>query len=236
MDELHSLADLLDLQEVDLQIDRLLHERQSLPELDEYRRAHENTEALHERLVAAEAELHDTSLELDKTEGEHEISGQRLEAEQNRLYAGGLSARDAEFLRREVDMLTRQRSDAEDKVLELMESRDQQEAMVGELKAHYQEAATVKSGIEDAIKHAWASIDAQLATKEARKAGIVPLIDEDLLGLYEQLRGTKEGVAVGALADSTCGGCHLKLTAAEVNEARRSDPPRCIHCRRILVV
>jgi predicted nucleic acid-binding Zn-ribbon protein len=43
-------------------------------------------------------------------------------------------------------------------------------------------------------------------------------------------------VAIGALTDSMCGGCHLKLTAAEVLDAKRSDPPRCIHCRRILVI
>ena len=105
MEELHSLTDLLDLQDVDLQIDRLLHERQSLPELDDYREAHERAQAAEAALAAAQQELRDTSLELDKTEGELDITANRLEAEQNRLYAGGLSARDAEYLRREVDML-----------------------------------------------------------------------------------------------------------------------------------
>ena len=236
MEELRSLADLLDLQEVDIQIDRLLHERQSLPELDEYRQAHEHTETLHKQLTAAEMELRDTSLELDKTEGELELTGQRLEAEQNRLYAGGMSARDAEFLRREVEMLAKQRSDAEDKVLELMESRERQEAVAGDLKRRHDESAAAKAGIEEVIKRSWAGIDSRLAAKEARKSEIVPLIDGDLLELYEELRRSKEGVAVGALTDNTCGGCHLQLTVPEVTEARRSDPPRCIHCRRILVI
>ncbi len=236
MEELRSLADLLDLQEVDLQIDRLLHERQSLPELEEYRKAHEHNETLKAELASAEETLQTTSLDLDKTEGELEITGQRLEAEQNRLYAGGMGARDAEYLRREVEMLQRKRSDAEDKVLELMESRDQQDGIVADLQERQQQADSAKSQIEGVIKHAWAGIDAQLATKEARKAEIVPRIEQDLIDLYEQLRDSKDGVAVGALADDTCGGCHLKLTAAEVIEAKRSEPPRCIHCRRILVV
>ncbi len=63
----------------------------------------------------------------------------------------------------------------------------------------------------------------------------MPLIDEALIDLYESLRATKEGVAVGRLADGVCGGCHLALTAAEQLEATRADPPRCIHCRRIIV-
>lgn len=236
MEEIRSLSDLLDLQEVDSQIDRLLHDRQSLPELDDYRHAHERSEAVKGELTSAEGALRETSLELDKTEGELEIASQRLDAEQNRLYAGGMSARDAEYLRREVEMLTRKRSEGEDLVLELMERKELQEAEVQDLRTQSEEAAAAKETVEGVIKEAWKGIDAQLAVKEAHKAGIVPLIEEDLLGLYEQLREAKEGVAIGALTDDMCGGCHLKLTAAEVLDAKRSDPPRCIHCRRILVI
>ena len=44
--EMTSLADLLDVQELDLQIDRLLARRQSLPELDAYKDAHEREQEL----------------------------------------------------------------------------------------------------------------------------------------------------------------------------------------------
>jgi predicted nucleic acid-binding Zn-ribbon protein len=86
------------------------------------------------------------------------------------------------------------------------------------------------------ITAAWKEIDAELARREARKAEIVPPIPADLLALYERLRTTKEGVAVGRLADGQCGGCHLHLSAAEQAEAAAADPPRCTHCRRILVL
>jgi predicted nucleic acid-binding Zn-ribbon protein len=236
MEELRSLADLLDLQEVDLQIDRLLHDRQSLPELEEYRKAHGHHEAVTTELAAAEQVLHDTSLQLDKTEGELEINVGRLEAEQNRLYAGGMSARDADYLRREVEMLTRQRGEAETLVLELMESKETQEAAVTDLKRRLEEAGADVARVGGVIKEAWRGIDAQLATKESRKTEMVGRIDDELLELYDGLRDTKEGVAVGALTDGMCGGCHLKLTAAEVLDAKRTDPPRCIHCRRLLVI
>mgnify|MGYP001812430840 CR=1 FL=1 len=236
MEELRSLADLLDLQEVDLQIDRLLHERQSLPELEEYRVAHESAANADQALTTAEQELRETSLELDKTDGELEITAGRLDAEQNRLYAGGLSARDSEYLRREVEMLDRKRREAEDLVLELMEAREQQEAEVARLRSAAEEAAEVRSGLEASIREAWKGIDGRIAVKEVRKAAIAPLVSEDLLALYEELRESKEGVAVGEFTHDMCGGCHLKLTAAEVMDAKRSDPPRCIHCRRILVV
>ena len=236
MEDFQSLADLLDLQEVDLQIDRLLHDRQSLPELEDYRKAHQTAEAAAAALATAEQELRETSLQLDKTEGELEITAGRLDAEQNRLYAGGMSARDADYLRREVEMLDRKQREAEDRVLELMEEREERESSVETLRTQAEEAGAAKNALESVIKEAWKGIDGRLAIKEARKTEIVPLIDEDLLELYESLRQAKEGVAVGALTDNMCGGCHLKLTAAEVLDAKRSDPPRCIHCRRMLVI
>ena len=236
MDELKSLADLLDLQDVDLQIDRLLHQRQSLPELDDYRKAHARAQELTESHEAAALALRQTKLDLDKANGELELGEQKLAAEQNRLYAGGMSARDADYLRREVEMLGRKNRDLEDTILHLMEQSEQQEATTDELAARLAEAVETKDGLEATIQEAWKGIDAELGRKEARKADIVPLIDEYLLELYEELRPIKDGgVAAARLSEGVCGACHLTLTPAEQLEAKRSDPPRCIHCRCILV-
>ncbi len=236
MEELQSLADLLDLQAVDSEIDRLLQERQSLPALERYRRAHQHTEAIGARRDQAAADLRQTELDLDKTSGELEIAERRLAAEQNRLYAGGLSARDAEYLRREVEMLDKKKGDMEDEVLALMERRDELQGRLESLEADKATADAEKGEHEAVITTAWAEIDAHISRKEERKAGIVPLIPDDLLDLYERLRTEMDdGVAVGRLADGVCGACHLRLTVAEQLEARRSVPPRCIHCRAILV-
>mgnify|MGYP001813325504 CR=1 FL=1 len=236
MEEMNSLADLLDLQDVDLQIDRLLNERQSLPALAEYRAAHTREEDLKAGVGAAEAALRETTLGFDKTSGELDIAAAKLESEQNRLYAGGLSARDADFMRQEVEMLGRKKVEMEDSLLALMEQREEQEQALETLQGELATATEGKATLEAAIQEAWRGIDAELARKEARKAEIVPLIPEDLLALYEELRPVKEGVAIGRLVESVCGGCHLRLTAAERLDVTRSDPPRCIHCRRILVL
>jgi predicted nucleic acid-binding Zn-ribbon protein len=236
MEELKSLADLLDLQGVDLDIDRLLHERESLPELAAFKETHQKLAAATQALEAARASLREFNLAIDKTNGELEIAEEKIGREQMRLYAGGISARDADYLRREVEMLTRKKGEMEDEVLGLMERSEAQEAELEAATARVEELTTAKSSLEAAITEAWKGIDARLAGKEERKANIVPLIDEDLLELYEDLRKAKGGVGAGRLADGVCGGCHLRITEAEELEVRRSDPPRCIHCRRILVV
>jgi predicted nucleic acid-binding Zn-ribbon protein len=235
MEELRSLEDLLDLQAVDLDIDRLLHRRASLPELEEYRAAHEVVARLDASLEEVGGRLRETELASDKAEGELEMAEEKLNREELRLFAGGLSARDAEHMRREVEMLRRQASEREDEILELMEVRDRAEAELKGLGAERTEAAATETHFEGIIREAWRAIDAEIAAKEARKAEIVPLIDPELLSLYEELRPGKEGVAVGRLAEGVCGGCHLRLSAAEQAEVVKTWPPRCLHCRRIIV-
>lgn len=234
MDEMRSFADLLDLQDLDLQIDRLLHERESLPELAAYREANVVVLDLTGQNNDAEAALKDTSLGLDKTNGELELAQLKLSREQNRLYAGGMSARDADYVRREVEMLRRQQSDMEDEIIELMERSEEQEASVLDLTERLEKATEDMTELESRIAKEWKAIDSRLAVKETRKRDVVPLISEDLFELYEELRISKMGVAVGRLVDGVCGGCHLAITPAEQLEVDRDDPPRCTHCRRIL--
>lgn len=235
MEEFRSLEDLLDLQVVDLDIDRLLHRRQSMPELEMYRAAHEQVAALDGRLAEAEDRLRRHTLDADKAQGELDLAEQKLQREERRLYAGGLSAREAEAMRLEVESLRRHISEREDRILELLDAREEVEAEVGALRAERTAAQAEKDRLDAVIKAAWQLIDADLARAEARKRDIVPLIAPDLLALYEELRPHKEGVAVGRLAEGVCGGCHLRLTAAERVEVTRDYPPRCLHCRRILV-
>ncbi len=236
MNELRSLADLLDLQTVDSEIDRLIHERENVPALRDYRKAHEIVQGITDQRDALAVTLKEVELALDKTSGELDIAEIKLAAEQNRLYAGGMSARDADYLRREVEMLDRKKREMEDEVLELMERRERNTGELAELSERLEAAVAGKAELEATITEAWKDIDGRLARKEERKADIVPLIEKDLLDLYERLRGQKDdGVAVGRLAEGTCGACHLRLTPAEQLEATRRDPPRCIHCSAILV-
>ena len=236
MEKITSTADLLDLHEIDLQIDKLLDDRNSLPELESYRQAHAEVERLDAELTQARDDRKRAELGLDKTNGELEIVAEKAASEQNRLYAGGLSARDADYLRREVEMLYKKVSTYEDDVLEFMEQKEQADALVAELEESLSEATAEKDRLTGLIQEQWRVIDKELALKEERKATAVELVEPDLLAVYEELRERKEGRVVGRLADGVCGACHLSLSAAEVASIRKDDPPRCIHCRSILVV
>jgi len=234
--EIPALADLLDLQDLDLQIDRLIERRQGLPELDEYKAANaERVEAETESNRLA-GEMRVLDLDVDKAEGELEILEAKLSEAETRLYAGGMSAKETEHKRLEVRSLGGQKEAMEERVLELLDTRDALSESVAAAARRLATAEEDERRLEAVIKDAWKEIDAELGRKEARKAEMVPTIPPDLLEIYEKLRQTKQGVAIGSLVAGQCGGCHLHLSAAEQKEAAESDPPRCVHCRRLLVL
>jgi predicted nucleic acid-binding Zn-ribbon protein len=233
--QLTSLADLLDVQDIDLQIDRLLEKRQGLPELESYRSAHDELTRLEEQRAAAAGELKELELEFDRSEGELEILEAKLTEHETRLFAGGMSGRETEHMRLEVQSLKGQQSTMEERVLVLLERVDPARATVGEIENRVAEVSAEKSRLEGIIKEEWRLIDAELARKEERKTEALIPIPADMVEMYEKLREIKEGVAIGRFENGICGGCHMALSSAEQAEAFAAEIPRCVHCRRLLV-
>ena len=233
--ELTSLADLLDLQEVDLQIDRLLDSRQSLPELEAYRMTHQALQAKESEREQLASDLKQMELNLDKAEGELEILEAKLAEHETRLFAGGMSGRETEHMRLEVQSLGGQREAMEERVLVMLEQVDPVRAAVQAVEGEIGRIRADKSTLEASIKQQWATIDAEVARKEERKREALEPIPGELLDLYEKLRPMKEGVAVAVFDHGVCGGCHMALSPAEQEEAFRASLPRCVHCLRILL-
>lgn len=234
MEDIRSLEDLLDLQGVDSAIDRLVEQRGSLPILEQYRKAHRTSQRLGAEISELSTRLKAVDLEEDKAEGEMKIDEVKLEREERRLYAGGLSARDAEHLRNEVIMLRGRISTREDEALGLIDQRDLLQKEIDELTLQHGEATELENRLEGEIQREWARIDEQVSRLRVKRVELTPLVDAELLELYEEIRPSKEGLAAVPLADGVCGGCHLTLSAAERSDALKAFPPRCVHCQRIL--
>jgi predicted nucleic acid-binding Zn-ribbon protein len=233
--ELTSLADLLDVQELDLEIDRLLDRRQGLGELEEYRQAHARKEGLEKDLAEAAAALKELELSFDKSEGELEILEAKLKEHETRLFAGGMSARETEHMRLEVQSLHGQREAMEERVLIMLDDVDPARERVVGIEGEIAELSAEKDSLETTIKAEWKTIDAKLARKKERKKEALIPVPNDLVEMYESLREKKEGVAIGRLENGVCGGCHMTLSSAEQAEALKDELPRCVHCRRLLV-
>lgn len=229
------LHDLLDVQKIDLEIDRLLDRRQSLPELDEYRKLHETLQRLGRKHEVAAGALRELDLAMDKGDGELSILENKLKENETRLFAGGMSSRETEYMRLEVESLRGQREAMETRVLALLDDLDPARDEVARYEAKIDKARQESERLDGLIREAWRQIDAELARKEEAKKEALAPIAPGLVEVYEELRGTKEGVAIAAFENGVCGGCHMALSPSEREEAFSEDLPRCVHCRRILV-
>lgn len=230
-----AFLDLLDLQAVDTEIDRLLERRSSLPELDAYRQTHEQRTGLEQTLAEEEAALEETTLMVKRSEGELDLLEKKKEMEERRMYAGGISSRDLENLEKEIEMFGRQIATFEDEILAALEVRDAQEEAVSATRASLQAVGADAERFEKSIAEQWKEIDAAVEEQRARREDLATLVPDELLELYDSIRPSKEGVAAARLTEGVCGGCHLSLSPAEQMQVLKEDPPRCLHCRRILV-
>ena len=88
------------------------------------------------------------------------------------------------------------------------------------------------------LAEAEVTVDAEIqGVVSARDAAIAP-IPAALLATYERLRTRLGGVGVAPLVGASCGGCHLTLSASELDRIRRLPPDEvvtCDQCGRILV-
>jgi len=234
-----TLAPLLALQARDTELDQLRHRRSHLPARAELDAVDARLAALTSEVygVAAErAELarRQAQLEADLAEAE-----KRLEDIDRRMRSGTVSAsRDLQAMADQVTSLKRRRSDLEDAELEVMEAIDPLDTRLAELAAQQETADAEAVRLRREVAGTEASIDAEVAAVTAARSEAVTAVLPSVIPTYERLRQRLGGVGAAELVGSSCGGCHLTLSAAELDRIHRSLPDAvvtCEQCGRILV-
>ena len=229
---------LLDIQEFDTAIDRLLSRIAALETGDDAAAA--LAEANEAERMMGELRLRLDEVSRDQMRFEHEIDSmsQKAAAEERRLFDGSVAnARELDSITHEVSNLKKRRSDREDELLALMEIREEleaQERAAGErseaLRARVQEVGSVAAEELERLR-------AELKERSQARAALAETVDAEYLELYEDLRPQKKGIPAVALIDGVCQGCHEQLSSVYVDRLKRVEgPKRCEHCRRILVI
>ncbi|WP_242906320.1 zinc ribbon domain-containing protein [Actinomadura terrae] len=230
---------LIDLQDLDSSLDRLAHRRRTLPELAEIERLEGRLTELRDAIVAAETEVGDLEREQRKAEQDVDQVRTRADRDRKRLDSGQVtSAKDLSGLQAEIESLTRRQSDLEEVVLEIMERTEEAQGRVAALRTEQAAAQEELSGLVQARDAAQHEIDDEAGTTSTARTAVAKDVPEDLLGLYEKLRGQFGGVGAAKLFRGACQGCHLALNTVDLNRIRAAaedEVIRCEECRRILV-
>ncbi|WP_329140710.1 C4-type zinc ribbon domain-containing protein [Streptomyces sp. NBC_01476] len=230
---------LLEVQALDSRIAQLDHKRKNLPEHTELERLAADLSQLRDLLVAARTEDSDTAREQTKAEQDVDLVRQRAVRDQQRMDSGILtSPKDLENLQRELASLAKRQSDLEDVVLEVMERRENAQERAAELGGRVASLEAKVVEAEQRKSEALAGIDAEGFTVAKERETLAAGIPDDLLKLYDKLRGQQAGIGAARLYQKRCEGCRLELNITELNEVRAAPANtvvRCENCRRILV-
>ena len=230
---------MLAVQEHDLAVDRLVHRRETLPERAELA-------AVEDEAAAVDAKLGDAAgrrdeLERRQTRLEEEVAAveRRITEVDRRLYSGEVSAsRELQAMAAEIEALKRRRSDIEDQALSVMEEREPVDAEVSELEAQRLALDERAEGVQAAIARTEAVIDAELAVERETRSELAAALPPDLATQYDRLRARLGGIGAARLVSGSCTGCHLTLSAIELDRIRRAPADtvqHCEQCGRILV-
>ncbi|WP_309505914.1 zinc ribbon domain-containing protein [Streptomyces pyxinae] len=230
---------LLDVQALDVRLSQLAHKRASLPEHAEITSLTKDLSQLRDLLVAAQTEESDCAREQTKAEQDVDQVRQRAVRDQQRLDSGSVrSPKDLENLQKELVSLAKRQGDLEDVVLEVMERRESAQERVAELT---ERVGAVQAKVDDATARrdsAQRGLDDEAGSAAKEREVVAGSVPDDLLKLYEKIRGQQGGVGAARLYQRRCEGCHIELNITELNEVRAAAADtvvRCENCRRILV-
>lgn len=226
-------AVLFQVQQIDLELERLIAEQQSVTQS-----LQGNTQLQQQRAdyKSAQQQVQQGLQAQKEAEWALEDISRRLAAQEQRLYSGVVhNQKELQALQQEIQRLREQRARQEDITLEAMEAA---EAL--------QEMARHKTGALARAEEAWEKESAALVIRrdqlaeqkpelESKRARLVASIDAEIMRRYLAMRRSKQGRAVSKVEQNSCQWCRVILTPSELQRVRVStELQTCTNCGRIL--
>jgi len=230
---------LLLLQEHDTKSDQLRYRKEHLEERGKV----EELSAGHAKLLANHTALAERRAELERHQRriEDELASLQDKKSQSEtaLYSGSVkNPRELQALQEEIDSLKKRESAFEDELLDIL-------AAIEPLDEQLNAAADEVSASQDALTEAENQLSIQEAEIDVVLADVMVLRDETAARLsesqlqeYESRRRQLGGIAVARLVGNSCGGCHLQLSAVQLDRIRKmphDELADCDECGRLLV-
>lgn len=227
-----SLELLVNLQSIDIEIDRLQKEISEIPTRihklqEDFEQHKRHTEDLKKELSVIQVDKKNKEIEL-------EAKNSATKKHQTELYAIKTN-KEYTSLQNEINTLKKETSRIEDEILQMMDSIDQLTHKLKDEQENLQKQEQVMKDQIQKMEDKQKILSDDLAVKKQEREKLAMGILPAVLKQYEQIRKKKQGLAIVEIKHNTCGGCHMNLTLQLVNEARKEKELICCdNCLRIL--
>ena len=222
---------LLSVQEHDTAVDQLVHRRAHLPERAELEQVMAELTRIETAAKEVEARRHDLARNQQRLEDEISALTDKAAHHDKTLYSGTIgNPRELQALQDEIAALKRRISQLEDQEIELME---QIEPLDAELSRSATDSAQLDergAALRGRIAEEEVAIEAELERVHAERDEVAATVEPDLLAEYATLRPQSGGIAIARLVGGSCGGCHLGLSAVEIDRIKKLPPEAPAHC------
>src|SRR5205823_1202245 len=164
----------------------------------------EDIRAARERAGQVETAVGDLKLNRDelaqeqsRLETDLDSMERKIEAERKRMFDGSVAnAKELQAIEAEIANLSHRRTDKEDRVLELMEQREEIDSRLAPLEQELAGARTMEAEVERTSAAELVDIRRTLDQLRGRRTELAARFDPELVDLYEDLRQSKKGVGV----------------------------------------
>jgi len=228
------IISLVGLQGLDSEIYALKNEKASKPV--EIKAIESAFEAKKESLVVLEKK----SLDLQKQRKEKELelatNAEAVKKLQGQLYSLKTN-KEFQTMQQQIADTKADGSVIEEAILISFEESDKIKLQIDQEKSKLNNEEKIfqqqKSAIDIRIKE----IDERISQLEAQRKQIVPNVAAKMLADYERILHNKDGLAIVAVIDNSCGGCHMLVPPQVINLIKMYERIiTCEVCNRILYI
>jgi len=160
----------------------------------------------------------------------------KIEISESSLYGGKIqNPKELQDLQAEIASLKRLVTTLEDYELEAMMAVEEAEESLNRAKKNVNIVQGKQVERDAVLNGEKTKMESQIERLTAERNATLPAIPQADLSAYEQLRKSRNGVAVAKISSRACGACGATLTAALIQSAQAADHViRCPTCGRIL--
>ena len=235
MNEPFLLSNLVELQDLDNKIYKLIDSKSNGENVINLKSLELNYKELSEKITENKKELSEfflkkednekkiISLELQIKEIEKKLSGDTLDPSETLNYSN-----QKESLKIQIDKLK----------LELEELKDQNGDQLQVMNDWENSLKDIKNqliNLSKIVKNEWDKIDKQIPDLEKEKLEFISTFPDELKELYDNLKKRGLEVIAAYRNDNQCGCCGVELTSSEIEQILKTKFQQCSYCDGVVI-